>query len=905
MAWPIIAVSIGLALINAGVQYWRSRKAEEEARANIRVGGIPQVTESGTIPVVFGTVRLQAPNVVFMGDLDPVEGGVPLITGVKGDAWISSARTKPVYRMWLHMVWCQGPVDSLETLEIEGNRLGTDEGEGRWALGSGTATILPGSGYLYRWDDWTFPATVRLEGMHGTKTWVQGPAYVMPGLPTQVESQFPTLKTIVREKYGAPLEIASYRGVVSTFFRAVWAQEVGNLAPITAIVRRIYVRSFGEPQWQPSLAEPLPGQMNPAHIIREIVTDRQWGRARPESVIDEASFLAAAQTLHEEGFGISCKLEEPGAAADLIRSILEHIDGALYEEPTTGKLCLRLVRADYTIAQLPIISPEDIIGDPTQSQVMPHQLVNEVSAEYVTLRADRARSMTVHDTGAQLVGPANSVSRSYPYVQDPELVGRLLTRDLRQLGLPLSNWELTVTREAAADLRPSDVFVLSYPDYQIEEMVLRIKSYTVGTLRDSSVRLQCIEDAFAFEKSILGEPDEIVPLPQGREPAPIAGRTFDLPLMMVQSWRRETDRYARLEDLVGASTWQWGVVAEPSQEADIDWALYESTEAPADDYGDFSQIVNRQPFCLRASDFPISMDEPLYEAPRGGEIILSFDEPLESLGELDGEAVIVMLLRRSLGGGVEHPMFFKLTDIFYSGPQEVVAQATFGVMGSTAPYDSSYPRAWEPRANDELWVVGYVQENRTLRDIRRVYAVDPAPRERTELTPIGNGASPSYVATSRTVLGQYEPDTSYPGPSIAAFGERLADRPYPPAHVIAVDEALKEGIEITWLNRNRLSSLQLDESSSGGETPEDNVSVRIRIYDGSGQSDPYAVGTATLLRTLSVPATSQSGTAFYPWDDEESDRGGPLADVLILVVDTTRSGFPSSHRHHLIIDRRP
>lgn len=904
MAWPIIAVSIGLALINAGVQYWRARKAEEEARQDVRVGGIPQVTESGTIPVVFGTVRLQAPNVVFRGDLDEPPGGASIYYGTGPDPATSTRNNKPVYRMWLHQVWCQGPVDKLEALMVDGKRLGTFSGVGSWDLSGGVTELVTSGRYLVRWEDWDMTEPPEADKKHGTATWIDRQGYALPGLPTQHESQVPTLKEVIRAKYGSDLDIASYRGVFSTFFRPIWSVETANLAPITAIVRRIYQRSFGESQWQPSLAEPTPGQMNPAHIIREIITDRQWGRARPESVIDEASFLAAAQTLHEEGFGISCVLDGPGAAADVIRNILEHIDGALYEEPTTGKLCLRLVRADYTIAQLPIISPADIIGDPQQSQVMPHQLVNEVSAEYVTLRADRARSMTVHDTGAQILGPANSVSRSYPYVQDPGLVGRLLTRDLRQLGLPLSNWELVVTREAAADLRPGDVFVLNYPDYQIEEMVLRIKSYTVGTLRDSSVRLECIEDAFAFDKSILGEPDEIVPLPQGREPAPLEGVTFDLPLMMVQSWRRESDRYTHLEDLVGVSTWQWGVVAEPSQEADLDWALYESTEAPADDYGEFSQIVNRQPFCLRTADFSIGMAEPLNEAPRGGEVEMFFDEAVESFGESSGESVIAMLIRPGTGG--EHPMFFRLDDLDYYGT-EVYAQATFGVMGSTAPYDSSDPRVWLPRASDELWVVGYVPENLALRDIRRIYAVDPVPRERNEITPIGNGASPSYVATSRTVLRQYEPDTSYPGSaSIAAFGERLADRPYPPAGVVAIDEALKEGIEISWLNRNRLSSLQLDESSSGGETPEDNVSVRVRIYDGSGQADPYSVSTATLIRTLSVPATSQSGLTLYPWADEEADRGSAsLADVLIIVVDAVRSGLASSHRHHVIIDRRP
>ena len=44
--------------------------------------------------------------------------------------------------------------------------------------------------------------------------------------------------------------------------------------------------------------------MNPAHIIYQVLTDPDWGYgAAPSDIIDEPSFLKAAQTLHAEGFG--------------------------------------------------------------------------------------------------------------------------------------------------------------------------------------------------------------------------------------------------------------------------------------------------------------------------------------------------------------------------------------------------------------------------------------------------------------------------------------------------------------------------------------------------------------------------------------------------------------------------
>jgi hypothetical protein len=43
--------------------------------------------------------------------------------------------------------------------------------------------------------------------------------------------------------------------------------------------------------------------MNPAHIIRECLTDTNWGMGYPESDIDDVSFTAAANTLYSESNG--------------------------------------------------------------------------------------------------------------------------------------------------------------------------------------------------------------------------------------------------------------------------------------------------------------------------------------------------------------------------------------------------------------------------------------------------------------------------------------------------------------------------------------------------------------------------------------------------------------------------
>ena len=43
------------------------------------------------------------------------------------------------------------------------------------------------------------------------------------------------------------------------------------------------------------------------------------------------------------------------SAKDAIATILDHIDGVVYREPTTGLLTMRLIRKDYVEEDLPVL----------------------------------------------------------------------------------------------------------------------------------------------------------------------------------------------------------------------------------------------------------------------------------------------------------------------------------------------------------------------------------------------------------------------------------------------------------------------------------------------------------------------------------------------------------------------
>jgi len=80
--------------------------------------------------------------------------------------------------------------------------------------------------------------------------------------------------------------------------------------------------------------------MNPAHIIRECLTDKEWGMGYADADIDDAAFTAAADTLYTEEMGISILWQRENTIEAFVQDIVRHIDAALYVDRRTGKFVL-------------------------------------------------------------------------------------------------------------------------------------------------------------------------------------------------------------------------------------------------------------------------------------------------------------------------------------------------------------------------------------------------------------------------------------------------------------------------------------------------------------------------------------------------------------------------------------
>lgn len=240
------------------------------------------------------------------------------------------------------------------------------------------------------------------------------------------------------------------------------------------------------------------GDMNPAHIIRECLTDRDWGMGYADSDIDDAAFAAAADALHAETFGISIVWDRQSTIEAFIEQILRHIDAALYVDRRTGKFVLKLIRNDYTVGTLLTLDESNIervegLGRPAFGE-----LINSISVAYWDAETGNDAAITLDDTAlVQMQGGVINTTAQYPGITSRSLAARVAQRDLRTLSQPLLSCTIYATRAASA-LDIGDAFVLTWPAAGISGVVMRVTGLALGDGRNNRVRITCTQDAFAL-----------------------------------------------------------------------------------------------------------------------------------------------------------------------------------------------------------------------------------------------------------------------------------------------------------------------------------------------------------------------------------------------------------------------
>ncbi|HBO8891571.1 TPA: hypothetical protein L5C98_002005 [Pseudomonas aeruginosa] len=378
------------------------------------------------------------------------------------------------YLMGLHMGFGRGPMDELVEIRV-GDRTA-------WKGSVTTSqTIQIQAGNLFGGD----------KGEGG----VEGPFEVMMGEPNQA----------VNPRLAAMLGglVPAFRGVVTAFFDGLLCSL--NPYPKKWATRwRRALKGWDGEVWYParaviSLADGQVKAMNPAHILFECQTNRDWGRGKDRGRLDLASYQKAADTLFAEGFGLCLKWSRADELDAFEQTVLDHIGATQFLSRSTGLWTLRLIRDDYQVDDLPLFDEDSgLLGIDEDSVTALDSAANQFIVVWHDPISNKDRRVREKNAGAiRAAGGVITTTKGYPGLPTGELASRVAARDCAVSTSAVRKLKVRLDRRGYA-LEPGQAFRIRSVKRGIGQLVLRAGRIDYGTLTQGTVSVTGLEDVFGL-----------------------------------------------------------------------------------------------------------------------------------------------------------------------------------------------------------------------------------------------------------------------------------------------------------------------------------------------------------------------------------------------------------------------
>jgi Putative phage tail protein len=518
----------------------------ENARPS-KLGDIrfPRATAGAPMPVIFGKVRLRAPNTIWFGAFKATAQTVKVKTGLFTS---KDQITGYQYGVSMDLALCCGPDVTLDRIWAEKQ------------IFKAAGAPLNGDGVLQTINQINlFGGPAKGGGMAGRIRFYSGGftqarnAYIAnratngadyPGYPGTCHIVFENRIQTIQMPFGLPAVT-----ITTPFY-------IGTAAQLRAL-------SFELSRYPNNLglgANRLIGDdLNPAEIIYSLLVEAWGGLGIAAALIDTTSFTAAGTTLKAEGNGASIIVASSQDASSVVQELLRQADGILYQDPATGKVAMKLIRADYSIPSLPVFDETNVESVENFSRTSWAETINQVRVTY------NSRSKKYVDATAFVQDMANismqarirSADLQFPGVTTEAQAVTIGTRELSYLSVPLFRATLRTTRAASA-LKPGDAFVLSWAEYGLVQIIMRVQSFDFGELANGNVVMQCVQDKFAVASTVYAAPIDPLDDP-GANPSQdiVKYQVFESPYIFVN----------RLEDPFTVqvdSSYFWALARDPN-----------------------------------------------------------------------------------------------------------------------------------------------------------------------------------------------------------------------------------------------------------------------------------------------------------------------------------------------------
>lgn len=305
--------------------------------------------------------------------------------------------------------------------------------------------------------------------------------------------------------------------------------------------------------------------MNPAHILYDSHTHPNMD-GQPTATINDASLRAAADILYAEGFGLCAEFDPNTTSVEEFQQrICNTIGGNFGPDDATGEYHLDLLRPNYDIDALPVLTDDDVLEFSEEPSIL-DGAANSVVVKYFDpeLREECATA-PVQSLGAiQAMGREITKTNAYPDVPNYDLGVRLGQRDVDIYTTPTRKFDLKVTRVAYAWRKGTRVRA-KLPKRGIADMVCVITEKQSGTLRSGAISLGLAQDTYGMPSSsyVVQEPGETTTPPQTPKPV-LLQAAFEAPYVELAGRMRAADLNALQADAGFLAT----VAADPAQSRD-------------------------------------------------------------------------------------------------------------------------------------------------------------------------------------------------------------------------------------------------------------------------------------------------------------------------------------------------
>lgn len=469
-----------LAAVSVGMMLLRPKPTiEKEKPFGLSDINFPVATEALDISVIRGTVKFDSPNCGWAGDF----ATSPVMTKQKtlfGSKDVESGRFKyhtgfqvylahggqfPLYLKQIQIddktVWT-GSVDYTVGEVYQPQLFGGDEKEG---------------GYVFKFEyfggSWSQGHSGYLEQQIG--------GYTVPNY--RGISHFSVLGASFRTSFG-------YGGYIGTST---------NLKPFSFVLSCIPTPNNA---FNSAYAVVNGDDYNPAYWAYELLTNKEWGKGYSDEFIDLTAFNSVAQTLYNEGLGISIQENSSRKISDIMTDIQKLIDGVIYFDRLTTKWTIKLARKDYNVNTLPIFDETNVIEFTRHTRTTHNGTVNHIIVPYVDKNQNfKERPVEFKNlANAKMQNEYIKTKIDLYGVSNANLASKLAYREAVLYSANIASGQFKCNRQGH-NLRPLTAFKLkrNKPDgtIDIEETICRVIKIDLGDQTDSTIIVDYVEDVFS------------------------------------------------------------------------------------------------------------------------------------------------------------------------------------------------------------------------------------------------------------------------------------------------------------------------------------------------------------------------------------------------------------------------